>query len=465
MKEEVITLKFIEVDGRASQEEIFEAHLPYSDVELFRLGLEELLFVNSDLGSIARSMGMPVWDDNQETAYVTYDGESKTIMFAFNPSFIRSITTEECAGVIAHETHHVVLEHLKDFTNPEYTDRDALVKAQECIINDTVVSVYELPLPPIGVCRGEEIVGQDCTHLPTRTVYDLLAQDNEAEGTSGEGDGNESSESTGSSGSGSPTPGCGGVRVDEADYDAIAAAAEALIEDAASSEGKTVEELVESLTNSSAGGYSPTGAPVSEASAISSERMNWRALLARINPKVLEAGKTVRPRNDWASYNRRMGAVYPKAILPKVKTEDPAPKEKGDAIPSMVIALDLSGSIDRSLVKMLQGLLTDIPEDLIQAYPCTWGSNLIPFTPGGRVAGGGTNIDLVSSYVRKIQAETGTEPYVLVITDGQFYSRFSRPGKDWFFMGVDNYSIPTIKRYHCSSSEEVYHVKDFRDRG
>jgi predicted metal-dependent peptidase len=190
--------------------------------------------------------------------------------------------------------------------------------------------------------------------------------------------------------------------------------------------------------------------------------MNWNQLLAKINPKVLEAGKKTKVKYDWTTQNRRMISVYPRAIIPKVKTKDPKNSDKGDSLPVLVIALDLSGSIPRTLVKMLQGLLEDIPEKLIKAYPCTWGSYLEPYVPGGPLMSGGTDIDAVSRYVQQIKEETNTNPYVLVITDGEFHAGFARPGKDWYFMAIDDRTYNGECKYHAKDEDHLYHVKDFK---
>lgn len=495
-----------------------------TDQAKFREGLEELLFVNPTFGSIARSMGTPVWDPAQPTAYVTYDSDQNRIVFAFNPDFIHTLSVEETAAVIAHETHHVVLEHLPEMLSGKFPNADALRKAHECIINDTIETVFQLPLPD-GVMKGPDLCGQDCSPLSTQAAYDIFnkqedqdssgqdqageggkgdstgdagqgssgqdssdqgASDGTGSGDSGEGQdqagegsgaGDEASEGAGE-GAGAegkaPVPGggCSGVVVPEGMETAAAKALGDLLNKAAEDMGVTLPELEEAVSNSSGGGYSPTGASYAEQTQITRERMNWKLLLAKINPKVMEAGKRTRTRNNWTTYNRRMGSVYPKVILPKVEKIKPKDSEKGDSLPVLVIALDLSGSIPRTLVKTLQGLLNEIPTDLIRAYPCTWGTSLYPYVEGGKVAGGGTDINLVVNYVDKVKKETGTDPYVLVITDGEFTNSHRRPGKEWIWMSVDRASLPTFKRKsgsgywgyggHAKPDEEVFLVDDFK---
>lgn len=446
----------------------------------YRTAIDELLFLAPQLGHIARSMGFPVWDYNQETAYITYDASKRKIVFAVNPNFYATLNDDQATGVLAHETYHMVLDHLDEMLDKtNYPDAQALIKAHECIINDTIKINHMLELPE-GVLTGPDLIGQELNHFTTFEAYKLFAQDSE-QGV-GEGESDSDADADGddagdgdSGGTGAFTAGaCGGIQITEAEAKDFSDALDKLFKAAAKDMGVTDEEFAQELTNTTADGYTPTGAPVADATQYTPERMNWRKLLARINPKVLESGKKrARVRNNWTRYNRRMSAVYPTVIMPKVEAEKPKASDDGDSLPVLVIALDLSGSIPRSLVKTLQGLLNEIPEELIRAYPCTWGSSLIPYDEehNFRVAGGGTNIDSVSKYVAKIERETGTSPYVLVITDGQFYNDFKRPGKDWYFMAVDQPSVRTIRNgYRWGSAtgglvrpdEEVYLVDDFK---
>jgi len=451
----------------------------------FKDGLLELLYLDPNLGAIARNLGMPVVDNSISTASLRWDKREKRIIFAVNENFVENSDEEMIASVILHETEHLIFDHVLERIEDVFPDKKILHMAQECINNDIIENIYQLPLPDDAI-TGKELLHKDCTSLSTKQVYDLLMQNLPPQ--DGNGDGNSESpkgmKGQGGSGGGSPKDGddeddgdsdsdnkdeqqepkggCGGIQIDDEDVYDVEDFLKDLVEKTAKDKNMTYDELMNEIDNTKSGGYSPTGSKIGEKNTPSPTRMNWNQLLAKINPKVLEAGKKTKVKYDWTKQNRRMISVYPQAIIPKTKTKDPKSSDKGDSIPVLVIALDLSGSIPRSLVKMLQGLLEDIPEKLIKAYPCTWGSNLFPYEPGGQLGGGGTDIILVSKYVEAIQKETNTDPYVLVITDGEFYGDFSRPGKDWYFMAIDDNSY----RYHCKEhakdDDHLYHVKDFK---
>ncbi len=473
--------------------------MPSDFDESFKKGLVELLYLDPNIGALARGMGKPVIDNSISTASLKWDRAEKKIVFAANQEFIEDEGEEMVASIILHETQHLIFEHIQERLDGGFPNKEVLHLAQECINNDIIADIYQLPLPDDAV-TGRDLINMNCASKSTRQVYDILMEqlppqeggnnpspnpqgkseggsgnqnqkskpqpndddnnDDEEDGDGdGDGDGENNPEENKDNHSGH---GCGGIDINDDDILDLQDYLENLVKDAARENGKSVKEFMDEIDNTKSGGFSPTGASLANMSAMSSTRMNWNYLLAKINPKVLEAGKKTKVKYDWTKQNRRLISVFPTAIIPKVKTHDPQPSDKGDSLPVLVIALDLSGSIPRSLVKMLEGLLQDIPEKLIKAYPCTWADVVIPYEPGGYTANGGTNFHNVINYVKEIQEETQTDPYVLVITDGEFWITNERPGKDWYFMAVDDKSFAGQCRLHIKDEDHLYHVKDFK---
>lgn len=458
----------------------------------FKEGLLELLYIDPNLGAIARGLGMPVVDNSVSTASLKWDKREKRIIFTVNEEFLENSDEEMVASVILHETEHLIFDHVNERIEDIFPNKKILHMAQECINNDIIDTIYQLPLPDDAI-TGRDVLNKDCTSLSTKQVYDMIMDqippdegggDGNSEsqkgqnGPKGQGGGksqpgdNEDNEDNGDNGDDGDNSedqdqhdhkgGCGGIQIDDEDVFDLEDYLKDLVSSVAKDQGKTYDELMDEIDNTTTGGYSPTGGKISENGTPSQTRMNWNHLLAKINPKVLEAGKKTKIKYDWTKQNRRLISVYPTAIVPKIKTHSPKASDKGDSIPVLVIALDLSGSIPRNLVQMLQGLLEDIPEKLIKAYPCTWGSFLYPYEPNGLLGTGGTDINLVSDYVKKIQEETKTNPYVLVITDGEFTPEFERPGKDWYFMAINDSSYNSYCKMHAKDDEHLYHVKDFK---
>lgn len=82
------------------------------------------------------------------TMGVTTAGDG-AVLLLFNPDFVLSLPAAELGGVLLHEIHHVVLDHL--LADPaEYPDRWARTVAEEVTVNEFVKE----PLPSGGIHLG-----------------------------------------------------------------------------------------------------------------------------------------------------------------------------------------------------------------------------------------------------------------------------------------------------------------------
>jgi hypothetical protein len=202
--------------------------------------------------------------------------------------------------------------------------------------------------------------------------------------------------------------------------------------------------------------------------------LNWKALLARINPKINSAGRP-RQKESWHAPRRKMIASYPEVILPTYRRMDD-PENKGDSVPVFILALDMSYSIPEYLIQKLASLADSIPKDIIRPYPVTWSNDVLPFDTETRriVRRSGTNIDNVYEYAQKLEKETKTKPYVLVITDGDcnfgghdsmLPSRMDRKlvADRWFWMATEPKKLSLIRKNFggYSAPDKIYSIADF----
>lgn len=203
---------------------------------------------------------------------------------------------------------------------------------------------------------------------------------------------------------------------------------------------------------------------------VASMNVNWVELLAKINPKIKSSGKPKRVKDSWHAPNRRLMSVYPQVILPTRKRPDSESGKKGDAVPSFVIALDMSPSIPTELLGDLAAFAQSIPEKLIKAYPITWSSTYRVFDPENPhviVRSEFTYVSAVKDYVDVIAKETGTRPYVLVITDGGFSDAWSIPQDEalshWWFMGIEPGHETSINNNVGSRTNpnRIFRLRDF----
>lgn len=172
-------------------------------------------------------IGKPEWTSAMDTAAVMLDlkdgdrngwlpgGKTKKdeldydeFKFIFNPEFAAKLDDEQLAFVMAHETMHILLNHLKLVSNFVDTKKlrnatkkqeegkrltkdeikDALIQNQnamrfniaaDCVINDYLANagfhVWDQAM------RGKTTIGMDCTSLTVTEVYEQLEQQGKAQ--------------------------------------------------------------------------------------------------------------------------------------------------------------------------------------------------------------------------------------------------------------------------------------------
>lgn len=489
----------------------------------YKRGMESLYASAPVFANFAQALGHPEKTDRIGTAYVSYDKESDRVSFFLNPEYIRDLTDDQIGAVIAHETYHVLLQHLPEVADRvSYPDHATLAEAHECIINDGLEDNVGLRLPD-GCMYGTERHSQDFSWFTTRQGYDFLKNDSDEKDSDSEdedGQGGEDGENESDSGSGSSDQGdadstgdtpedsdsdssggsgqgdqensedsgdseargggagggeqpfqCSGPQVDAADVDAFNQAAEKMIQD-------TLDKITDPLPTDLSDALSDFDQPsfglgdggevfVSKTDGMN---LNWKALLSIINPKVNSDGRA-RPKANWGRIPRKMVRSYPRIVLPTREVNTPDPTKDGRDLPTLVVALDLSQSIPRHLVNALVGLVDEVPTEHIVSHPVTWAGSVVPWDPERRMtASGGTYVDKLYNYVQNLARELGSDPYVLVITDGE--CRFSGGvnsemlKEKWFWAAIQPGDIYDIKNNFVQAGhavqDHVYKLDDLR---
>ncbi len=479
-------------------------------------GMEMLRIGAPAFALMASSIGVPQPNPKIPTAQVSFDATDKRVLFEMNPTFISGLSDSEMAAVIAHEAYHVILDHLSEVADVEkFPKQHALIDAQECIINDGLPGNVGFTTPA-GTFKGLERHNQDFSIFSTLEGYEFIVNKEKAEaeaeeasdnaesgeqgdesGEAGEGNSNQAGEQDANEGNNSDEAqagdahGCSGVKivgaegmtldeVQQAITEAVAAAAQEGL-DAASKEAvdlpADLEDFIDALeAKGETLNKTPNfGANVPHSDAgdflgdkLSGVTMNWAKLLKQINPKLKDAGRP-KYKESWHQPRRRMITVYPKVILPTNIRENEGNGKKGDAIPTFIIALDMSYSIPEHLLNDLASLAASVPEKYIKALPITWADDYKVFDPERPreiVRRGGTNINAVNAYAERVKRETGKDPYVLVITDGGYrMPNLSKEliRKNWWWMAIKDTDESRIisKTQDYTTKERVFKLSDF----
>lgn len=379
----------------------------------------------------------------------------------YNSDFFDTLTDAEAAGVLAHEVMHVILKHLKEI--PKFDDFQKASMACEYIVNDTLMSDHWIL--PEGCFYGIDNLGIDCTDYEVKEVYDLMPDDHQPQSDNGQ------------SLEGSGTPGCVDQHnLSQADADDLKALADQLI-DIAKKQAKSGDtpgiisdalgDRPDVVDKRSAG----DGFALQKIAEQTGTSVEWIKLLAQVNPDIAKTGGLYGERKtSWHAPRRKLTGYWPNINLPTVREKSDPSKKQGNGKPHIVLALDFSMSIPRTLAQKLASLANAIP-DSIDVDCCTFSTHWVPFdhkSKSNNTASGGTDFSAVEDFVRSVSVNVG-KPYpkaVVVMTDGEAVFNRMSPTQEqlneywsWFMLSqhdkVHPYITPKV------SNETVHQLNDY----
>jgi len=358
------------------------------------------------------NIGKPETSYHQPTAWVAPKGEwseeanaHASFSFGANPTFVSKLDAEGYAFILAHETMHILLNHLS--LAKTYDNKLKFNVAADAVINDYLAKIGLDPIE--GTVRGEQILGYDCADKTVNEVYGALPEPDE------DGEGGEGGEG-----------GYGGYsdadQIDDHDW----------IHNPAGNPDATPEQVEQAAENLSekfrprdldekkADGQPGYGSTDPSFGSPEHANMHWRKLIRRVNPDALR--RTARRRPNWARKPRKLAASSIR--LPSYEAKGVG----GSAdMPAMVMALDTSGSIGEATARKFVGLAQSVPQDSIRLFPCTFTTDYLPLDlENPQWASGGTCFSAVENYIRtEVQPQLqGRYPKaVVVVTDGEAYFR------------------------------------------
>lgn len=398
-------------------------------------------------------------------AKVASDGsiDPDNFEFLFGSDFADSLNVENFAFVLGHETMHIILNHLRlqknfvDFKSVEKIQekqkrgerltKDEMVKmfklkreadlfniAADCVINDYLI---ECGLEPSGelekmACRGEKWIGENAAFMTVTEVYERIDQQSKDDADENGtpifvmGDGSEGSYS----------------EMDSHDWmlnpkaaEALADAIDKLNDEYEKSKGlpqdlydKKLEEEGKATANQQALNKSMTpgtqDANMENFVKQHGVQMAWVKLLKDVDPNMFKVPGIAPPMVP--SFHRRRRKLSDKAFtkinLPVYRRETRIDKAT-DEIPSIVLALDVSGSIGPRDADRFVSLAMSIPRERIHVFACTFQTTYqkIDLDNPKFNKGGGTNFDAIAHFINKevLPELKGKYPKaVVVITDG-----------------------------------------------
>lgn len=390
--------------------------------------------------------------------------------FCFNPDFFDSLNVLELATVLAHETMHVLLDHLWMVhpTSPfRVFDRPiAFNLAADAIINDFLhTNGYIIP---DNAVNGMDLVGYDCTYESIHDVYrdliensDDMLKEMEQEFTLIDcHDWLEDEESKKMMGQ--------AIKKIEANINNGK-----LLKDALPDDMKALKEMSQ---------YDGNGVDPDATSGVKQSHNGvnisgkWIELLKKIDPDIVHRrGLGNRELSSFRTPRRKIAHMYPDVILPIM--EDPV----GDLGRSskrklIVLALDVSGSIQSSVANSFIAIGASLPKEKVDVIACTFQTDYdeIDLLNPSWHGGGGTDFDAIQRFIKEhAESKIGHYPHsVIVVTDGEanFHRHTPTEGekKSWTWLLSSGSDPWTDAQNHCKqylksefSDNQVMKLGDF----
>lgn len=388
----------------------------------------------------------PYMDITAGTAYV--DQFSRV---AVSPWWIHSITNDERAGVLLHESMHVMNNHFDRQKNGDYHDHTKANITQDMEINTTIQRAPEVKLPEIVVYPEKDPYNFD-KGKSFEQYYALLddmaeeqksqggsdGDDDEGESSDDQSGGGSSSQSDSNGGSGQEqgdTPGQGGSGEENAEQGGNgscdssteareAAADEAGVEKASKSEqtimkSATADRIRDELARSRAAGtghmdefyrmaYSRIYRPVSD----------WKQILRKVSSSSVDAIAMGRSDYSYRRTNRRMAGskfIHPGMVQYK---------------PTVMLGVDISGSMQQDdkikTIGEAESLLKELDKSSnFRVFPVDTEVGKIKTVRSVKelsfYGGGGTQMEVAFDYVKQLPKKERPDFFALA-TDG---------GTDW----------------------------------
>ena len=531
------------------------------------------------------NIGKPRFTDQLPTAAVALpdkDASPQDFEFLFNENFLDQLDTQSTAFILAHETLHIVLNHLvlaRSFVDYKAVEKlqtkrkdEGLTKdeaeelakqlsyaqifniAADCVINDylksngltpTNVEVNlsgdpKQPSSPLadGLMWGQKMVGHNCANATVTEVFDELLQkiedfmkQNQCQTCGGtgkvgqqqsggqkgdkqqggqgdqqeDGEGEDQQDGSGGKGekdddhqhgdSGQPCPDCngsgqqpgsgiGGSGIEYKEFDSH----DWMHDKPEAKDLKNLEDLWDQVKDeapdelidkrddinydSAMKMAGDEAGAINEFAVEKGVSLAWIELLKEIDPDLFKGKGPLGPppKASWHQRPRKLGAM-PEVMLPVKRVDERRPEDDktNGKKPSIVMALDTSGSISRRDAARFIALAQSVPQDKMHLFPCTFTTEYNKLDlDNPRYGSGGTSFSAIERFIqREVIPELGHYPKaVVVITDG--YASFDREkvpageGDSWFWLLTENGGF---SYYGNSGIGETRNLDDYVDKG
>lgn len=203
--------------------------------------------------------------------------------------------------------------------------------------------------------------------------------------------------------------------------------------------------------------------------------LDWARLLKEIDPRILTVGRKTlafdnTEQRSFARIYRPLATFYPDIIIPGHIGEDGTPEGDDDAVPTIILALDYSGSTPEWFLEVIVALADTIPTEGADVRVITWSNDVVEWDENRNVCEQwGTDIDLVFEYAKTVSEEIDGDPYVIVVSDGEFnhvhsYHDLGAPTENYYWVGIERSDKSSFEHnLEDDHMERYYDLADLTD--
>lgn len=357
---------------------------------------------------------------------VTKSKDTNNFSFLFNTNFADNLSVEEYGFVLAHETLHVLLNHLR--LARRFPNEAKFNIAADCVINDYLLDCGLESFE--GIMKGINNVGYNCAGCTVSQVYDDLPEDIVEQG---------------------------GIGIQIDDHTWIHMPGDGLRElvDKLSGESpmpvdlQDIKDDINAKSQSKMMGGKLAGKGQSGLVNFiedTSVNLEWAKLLKKIDPNVFNSwrGEPLRP--SWHNRPRKLGA-FPDLLMPVKKRNNVS--DFGEK-KTVFMALDTSGSIGEVTANYFVNLARSVAKTRIHLEVVTFTDGVMELDlENPQFASGGTSFGPIEDWIQTNIMPKYKNKYpnnVIVITDGHagFYRMPAENVQDrWLWLMTDDGIAPS----------------------
>lgn len=427
-----------------------------SSIEMRRRYLRLLKEIEYDYPFFSKmfyNSGYPVFTSSKSicpTSMMRADRFTDDIVYYWNSEFFNKMTDNQVKFIIAHETFHVLLDHLTIISEIEYPKIYNM--ACDAVINDLLLKQFNFDMFE-DMLTGEKLVGFNCADKSAEFVYrhllinaiqmpSYMQMDVEVEGHQVPGDGSGSGKGKSESeDSEDEKDGKDGDKPEEKEGDQEKAKPLDNHGHWSEEEGQELADRIPFAFDVQTGSLIQTKGLGAGNLKYTLEDLKNNFSIANLVKNIIAKRKEEEQLENWKKYPYKISSVYPEVVLPYTD------ENEMNGRLSLLFCLDTSGSVPAQVCQEFVAIAKNHMNDF-DVEALTFDDGVYPLDLKKDVnyrGGGGTSFQKLAEYVVKQKMEEYDA--IIVFTDGWGGDiGLTLTSKKWFWLITPNGSEVDVSK-------------------